>query len=255
MDDPKAPPGIGHNAPPPAPLPEPEVLYAAWSREHAALLARRDQLLAALQRLEASHGAGIADEATAGKAADFVLLLEREARHVEELRKSVKAPVLAAGRTLDRLLKTETSDRLADAAARVARLLTDYQVRKIAAEREAREQAAREAREAADALAATALAQADTALREQALVLDQAAQQAEIAATAGLAGLARTRGESGAVADLKEDWTYEVVDIAQVPREWLMVDDRRLRAAIRGPEGLRSIPGLRIHPEARTTVR
>ena len=43
--------------------------------------------------------AGIADEATAGKAADFVLLLEREARHVEEVRKSVKAPVLAAGRT------------------------------------------------------------------------------------------------------------------------------------------------------------
>ena len=110
-------------------------------------------------------------------------------------------------------------------------------MRKIAAEREAREQAAREARQAADALAAAALAQADTALREQALALDQAAQQAEIAATAGLAALARTRGESGAVADLKEEWTYEVVDFAQVPREWLMVDDRKVRAAIRGPRG------------------
>ncbi len=255
MDHAKSPPGIGHNAPSPVALPEPEVLYAAWSREHAALLARRDQLLAAMARLEAAHGAGIADETTAGKAADFVLLLEREARHVEEVRKSVKAPVLAAGRTLDRLLKTETSDRLAAAAARVARLLTAFQMRKIAAEREAREQAAREARQAADALAAAALAQDNTALREQALALDRAAQQAEIAATAGLAALARTRGESGAVAELKEDWTYEVVDFAQVPREWLMVDDRRVRAAIRGAEGLRSIPGLHIHPEARTSVR
>lgn len=255
MDQAKSPPGIGHNAPSLEALPEPDVLYAAWSREHAALLARRDQLLAAMDRLESAHGAGIADDATAGKAADFVLLLEREARHVEEVRKSVKAPVLAAGRTLDRLLKTETSDRLSAAAVRVARLLTDFQMRKIAAEREAREQAARDARQAADALAAAALAQSDTALREQALVLDRAAQQAEIAATAGLAALARTRGESGAVADLKEDWTYEVVDITQVPREWLMVDDRKLRAAIRGADGLRSIPGLRIHPEARTTVR
>ena len=117
----------------------------------------------------------------------------------------------------------------------------------------AREQAAQQAREAADAVAASA--QADTALREQALALDQAAQQADIAVTAGLTALARTRGESGAVADLKEEWTYEVVNPAQVPREWLMVDDRKLRAAIRGPDGLRSIPGLRIHPEARTTVR
>jgi hypothetical protein len=255
MDPAKAPAGIGHNAPSLAAWPEPEALYAAWSREHADLLARRDRLLAAMDRLEAAHGAGIADEATAGKAADFVLLLEREARQVEEVRKSVKAPVLAAGRTLDRLLKAETSDRLTAAASRVARLLTEYQVRKIAAEREVREQAARQAREAADTLAAAALAQPDAALREQALALDQIAQRAEIAATAGLAALARTHSESGAVADLKEDWTYEVVDFAQVPREWLMVDDRKLRAAIRGPEGLRSIPGLRIHPEARTTVR
>ena len=254
-DYPTPPPGIGHNAPPLPTLPEPDVLYAMWSREHAALLRRRDQLLAALDRFDAAHGAGIADEATAGKATDFVRQLEVEARRVEEVRKSVKAPVLAAGRTLDRLLKTETSDRLAAAALRVSRLLTDFQLRKIAAERESREQAAKAAREAADSLAAAALAQADPALREQALALDQAAQQAEIAATAGLAPLARTQGESGAVAELKEEWTYEVVDLEKVPLEWLMVDDRRVRAAIRGPDGLRSIPGLRLHPEARTTVR
>ena len=38
MDQPKAPPGIGHNALFLVALPEPEVLAAAWSREHAALL-------------------------------------------------------------------------------------------------------------------------------------------------------------------------------------------------------------------------
>lgn len=253
MDQPKPQAGIGHNAPPLVALPEPEILVAVWSREHAALLARRDQLLAAMARFQAAHGAGIADEATAGKAADFVLLLEREAHHVEEVRKSVKAPILAAGRTLDRLLKTETSDRLAEAAAWVARLLTDFQLGKIAAERAARAQAALAARQAADAVAVAA--QTDTALCEQALALDHAAQQAEIAATAGMAALARTRSESGAVADLKEEWTFELVDIAEVPRDWLMVDERKVRAAIRGPDGLRSIPGLRIHPEPRTTVR
>ena len=253
MDRPTPHAGIGHNAPAPVALPEPEILAAAWSREHAALLARRDQLLAAMDRFDSAHGAGITDSATAGKAADFILLLEREARHVEELRKTVKAPFLAAGRTLDRLLKTETSDRLAAAAGRVSRLLTDYQMQSIAAERAAREQAALAARQAADTLAVAA--RTDTALREQALALDHAAQQAEIAATAGLAALARTRSESGAVADLKEEWTFDIVDLAQVPREWLMLDERKLRAAIRGPEGLRCIPGLRIRPEARTAVR
>jgi hypothetical protein len=255
MDQAKGPPGIGHNAPHILALPEPEILYQSWLREHAALLGRRDQLLAAMERFEAAYGAGIADEATAGKAADFFRVLEREARHAEEIRKTTKAPVLAAARALDRLLKTETSDRLTAAAARVNRLLAEYQVQKISVERTAREQAAQAARQAADAVAAIANANGDPALRDQALALDQAAQQAELAATAGLAALAQTRSESGVVADLKEEWTYAIVDSTLVPREWLTVDDRKVRAAIRGPGGVRSIAGLRIFPEPKVQVR
>ena len=255
MDQSQRPPGLGHNVSPAMELPAPEALYEAWSREHAALLGRRDQLLAAMERFEGAHGAGIADEGTAARAADFVLLLEREAGNVEAARKRIKAPLLAVGRALDRLLKKETSDRLAAAAAKVKAMLGEYQARKIAAERARLEQQAMAARQAADAAAASAAGSGDPASREQAISLDRVAQRAELAATEGIMALARTRGASGTVAELREEWTYEVVDIALVPRQWLTIDDRKVRAAIRGPGGLRGIDGLRIYAVPTASVR
>jgi len=105
------------------------------------------------------------------------------------------------------------------------------------------------------ALAAAARQSGDAGLMQQARHADDAAQRAEVAVHAGLDAVARAAGESGAVASLKANWTYEVLDIAQVPREWLMIDDRKVRAAIRAEDGLRDIPGLRIYDDARTVVR
>lgn len=232
-----------------AALPDPHVMYEVLSRQHAAVLARRDQLLEAMERFEARHGNGIADEETAAKATDFLHMLNREADRVEAIRKSVKAPILACGRVLDRLLKNETSDRLVSAGARVGRLLAAYQHGRLEAARKEREEIARRARDAADKLAAEALEGGDAALLRHAHELDEAAQRAELAATTGLAEVARTRGETGAVASLKDDWTYDVVAFDAVPREWLTIDDRRVRAAIRGAAGIRDIPGLRIYNE------
>jgi hypothetical protein len=48
-------------------------------------------------------------------------------------------------------------------------------------------------------------------------------------------------------------WRFEVVDPAAVPREFLVVDEVAVRAAIRG--GRRDIPGLRIYDDTRISVR
>jgi hypothetical protein len=178
-------------------VPAAAVLAARWAIDHAGLLDRRDQLLEAFTRFEATCGNGIGSDEIARRAADFAHLLMREAEKAETLRKALKAPLLAATRALDRFFKTDLSARLFAAAHKVEALLGAWQ------------------RSNASAC---------------------------------------TTGHGGAVATLKSNWTYEVMDLAQVPLEWLTVDDRKVRAAIRGPDGMRDIPGLHIYDDPRTVV-
>lgn len=43
---------------------------------------------------------------------------------------------------------------------------------------------------------------------------------------------------------VRHDWYYEVVTLAQVPTDYLTVDDRKIKALIQS--GIREIPGIRI---------
>ncbi len=53
-----------------------------------------------------------------------------------------------------------------------------------------------------------------------------------------------TRGEYGSTATITENWKYEVTRVEDVHRQFLMVDDKAIRAAIK--DGRRVISGLRI---------
>lgn len=48
-------------------------------------------------------------------------------------------------------------------------------------------------------------------------------------------------------------WKFEVTDPAAVPREFLCVDEKLIRAAVNG--GARDIPGVRIYDDVQVTVR
>jgi hypothetical protein len=61
-----------------------------------------------------------------------------------------------------------------------------------------------------------------------------------------------TRSSSGSSSGTKR-WVGEVVDEALVPREYLIVDQRLINQAIR--DGVRDIPGVRIHEKHGVTVR
>lgn len=52
---------------------------------------------------------------------------------------------------------------------------------------------------------------------------------------------------------LTKRWTHEVTDESQVPREYLVVDEKKVRAAIAA--GTRSIPGIRIYQDESITLR
>lgn len=55
------------------------------------------------------------------------------------------------------------------------------------------------------------------------------------------------------VSGASKAWTFEIVDFDKVPREFLMVDEKAIRQAIR--EGTREIAGVRIFQETRVSFR
>lgn len=122
-----------------------------------------------------------------------------------------------------------------------------------AAERQRQEQARRE-REASEAAARKAQAEADEARRKEEAERQEEAraaterQEAERKAKAGSADLSRVRGDFG-MASLRTTWKWELVNLADVPPEFLAVNEAAVNAAIKGENGRHSIPGLRIWPE------
>lgn len=65
-------------------------------------------------------------------------------------------------------------------------------------------------------------------------------------------GQEKTRTEDG-TSYQRQDWTFEIVNLADVPREWLVLNETAVMAAIRA--GLRQIQGLRIYANTKTVVR
>lgn len=65
--------------------------------------------------------------------------------------------------------------------------------------------------------------------------------------------LAKTQRAELGQAIARKVWEFEVLDIDQVPREYLQLDETAVRRAIQ--QGIRHIPGLRIYETEKLTVR
>lgn len=55
------------------------------------------------------------------------------------------------------------------------------------------------------------------------------------------------------VKGVRKNWTFQIEDEVSVPREFLVVDEKKIRAAVR--EGVREIPGVRIFEEESMAIR
>jgi fused signal recognition particle receptor len=73
-----------------------------------------------------------------------------------------------------------------------------------------------------------------------------------VAAPTQAAPVAKLAAPSGA-AQVRKVWKHEVLDVDAVPREYLVVDERAIRQAIR--DGVRAIPGVRIEQVSELAVR
>lgn len=251
----------GHNK---APLIE--ILRDEMELENEPLLRRKDELLAACGRMPAA----VNDDDAAGKFSDMVKLVGAAIKASEAGRVAKKEPFLEGGRTVDGFYKKQITDPLLKAKASIEDRLGVYLRAKAAREKAIRDQAERAAREAAQKAAAEA-AKAAAAMQDQkdldaALDAQQRAEDAAVASVAASkaaaakpAAMARTRGDVGSLGTLRQHWTGEVVDRAELDlgslREHLSLEDlnKAVRAYVKA--GGRFLAGAKIYEAQDVIVR
>jgi hypothetical protein len=138
---------------------------------------------------------------------------------LEDARKEAKKPHLDAGRDIDAKYKAVT-----DVLDQVIRMCDD---RILAAKK----------------------TQEDTL---KALVSDSTLPPAE--KHVALTGVLQAQVVPGGVR-LRIDYDYEIVDFDAIPREWLTIDDKRVRAHLKETAGTVQIPGLSIIRSQKVVAR
>lgn len=276
--------GPGHNNPPPD-LKIGDALRDQLAGEHGALARRRDELLAMADDFMADH-ASVTDDETSGTLAGVIAQLNACSKVAMKTHEGVKAPYLDGSRIVDNFFFKGFRDTIASKAATLNAMQTAYlraKAEKARREAEERERLAREeedrkrreaekaererqraerearkaqddaAREDAERRAAEARAKADAAREEQDRAAAARQQEAKVAASSN-ADRSRVRGDL-AMASLRTTWKFEVIDVTKVPAAYLQVNSAIVNAAIRGKDGLRDIPGLRIFEEQEAANR
>jgi hypothetical protein len=208
--------------------------------------------LARVQALATTPRA-IASPAHERAAIDDLAFIQSVKRALEAARTDLVRPLNDRVKAINERIRT-----LAEPVARAeetikAALLGWRQVetRRLEAERRAAERAA-EARAAEEAerqatvdaeLRASAAAAGFGEEAEASAPTARDFAPAPVAVFAPPAPVATVAGAVG-TATLRKVWTFEVLDLDQVPRAYLLLDEPRVREAIR--LGLRELPGLRI---------
>jgi hypothetical protein len=103
----------------------------------------------------------------------------------------------------------------------------------------AQQRANQEAEEAREKLLAKAERASDDGNHARAVILEARAGSVQ-------APMIESQTPKVAGVQLRERWVFEVTDPDRVPREFLMVDERLIRAEVNAKEGLAKIPGVRI---------
>jgi len=207
-----------HNAPP---------LAERLEIDHAALASQA----AEAGDLVPDTLAAITSDDDAGAYAETAKALKGVASIVEAARKKEKDQILKDGRAIDAFF-AGLSDPLKAKADKVVGAINTYQRAKLEAERKAQ-------------------AEAEEAARKEAALFDEPAPVA--AAPVVVREVARVTSFSGVKASASLKWVHQITDAAAVPRQYLMVNEVAIKAAIAG--GIREIPGVRIYEDVRTAIR
>ena len=157
------------------------------------------------------------------------------------IERTIKSQLVAFADEQERIRREE--QRKADEAARRERERLEAQAReKAEADRRAAEAAAAAGRaEEAAKLAARAAAAEEKAAAK---VDDLAVRAATTVAPVVVRDPPKVAGVS-----TREVWKFEITDSAAIPREYLVVDEARIRKVVQALKGDAKIAGVRVYPE------
>jgi hypothetical protein len=226
--------------------------------------------------------------AEADNAAALLQQIAARRKAAERERTELKAPILEAGRRIDQKFKEAMApydvadkivrEKVGTYNAEQERIRAEEEAR-LEAERQDRERKAREAREAQEAVECAKREQAQREAREAEKLAAEANDAEEAEAAEALAEEARIAAEEAATAEAaiaslpevqlpkatvaapakpagvstRKVWKHRIVDPSAVPREYLMIDEKGIRSAVR--EGVREIPGVVIEQVDEMAVR
>jgi hypothetical protein len=207
-----------HNAPP---------LAERLEIEHANLAAKAVECA----EMVPDTLAPVATDEDAGAYAETAKTLKACLTAIETARKKEKDQILKDGRAIDGHFAM-MSEPVKAAADRGVAAINAFQTKKLEEQRRIQ----REAEERA---------------RREAAAFDE--PPPPVAPPVVAKEAARVVGFSGTKAAASVKWVHEITDAAQVPREFLMVNEAAIKAAIAG--GRRDIPGVRVFEQVRTAIR
>jgi uncharacterized membrane protein YqiK len=115
--------------------------------------------------------------------------------------------------------------------------------------RKAREEAEKKRREAEAAAAAGRQAEADRLRAAASRVEEKAAEKSELfenRASQVVAPIATQEAPKVAGISVPKVWTFDIIDPMAIPREFLIVDETRIRKVVQAMKGSTNIPGVRV---------
>ena len=160
---------------------------------------------------------------------------------IDDSRKALKRPIDEAAKRVQAFF-AQPLDFLARAESILKRKMLDFQQEQDRLRREEQrkaDEAARRERERIEAQAAKASAAGRT---ERAAVL-------ETRAATVVAPVIQREAPKVAGLSTRDVWRFEVTDEALVPREYLSVDERKIRGVVNSLKGSARIPGVRVYCE------
>ena len=221
-------------------------------------LDRIEALSASVQRMEAKFPNGFTRDEEAEKATDLARSLQAEEKAIESARDGLKRVPLEMGRTIDGIARN-AGRRCSELKQRALAPVSAWKTQQAEL---ARQKAAREAEEARIAAERLQKAAADAAAnRQMASAADLADAAVKVADHAERAARrvdsvaqegGRVRTATGGTAFATQVKRVEIVDASQIPRRFLIVDEKALRRAVLDGE---EVPGARLVVEESMRVR
>ncbi len=184
----------------------------------------------------------IVDNATLGVAADFLLEIKRRRKMWAEWNKPAKQKLDA--------LKRELLDREQEIDEPMMR--AENEILKPAISRFSVEQESKR-KEEEDKLRAKQQKRIDDAKIKEAERLEKAGQNDLAMETIKRPDIVPPvivpRAEAPSGISFREIWKFEIVDANLVPREYLVIDDKKIAGVARALKGETRIPGIRVYSE------